>query len=187
MKRQEHKVVFLLTIALGIVALHSALHSQVTQVEKDRPAGESMVITSDSLEIDNKEGLVIFTGNVDARNDSFIIRCQKMRLYYNSIESGKPSTGGGIKVDRIVATGSVKINRIIGGEAEADEAIYYQKDEKLVLTGSPVVKQGPDFVEGSKITLFLRDKKSIVEGSERNKVRAVLSPGTEKRMAPGDR
>jgi lipopolysaccharide export system protein LptA len=65
--------------------------------------------------------------------------------------------------------------------ALAGKAVYSRNDEKVVLTGSPVVKQGDDFVEGSRITLFLRDQRSIVEGSENKKLRAVLSPRRGKR------
>jgi lipopolysaccharide export system protein LptA len=63
----------------------------------------------------------------------------------------------------------------------SEKAVYYENDEKVVLTGSPVVKQGNDFVEGSKITLYLKEKRSTVEGSEKEKVRAVLHPRSEKR------
>jgi lipopolysaccharide export system protein LptA len=68
-----------------------------------------------------------------------------------------------------------------GGSALAGKAVYSQNDEKVVLTGSPVVKQGDDFVEGSRITLFLRDQRSIVEGSENKKLKAVISPRRGKR------
>ena len=50
----------------------------------------------------------------------------------------------------------------------------------MVLTGNPVVKQGNDFVEGSTITLFLKEERSIVESSEGGKVRAVIFPKEKK-------
>jgi len=56
----------------------------------------------------------------------------------------------------------------------AEKAVYYQDDEKAVLTGNPVVKQGDDFIEGSVITLFLKENRSVVEGSEVKKVRVIL-------------
>jgi lipopolysaccharide export system protein LptA len=36
-------------------------------------------------------------------------------------------------------------------------------------------------VEGSTITLFLKEDRSIVEGSKGKRARAVLSPGSAKR------
>jgi lipopolysaccharide export system protein LptA len=142
---------------------------------------EPLVIKSNTLEIDNEKKTVTFTGNVDARKDDWIMNCNKMILFYNQ-QAGKGDTEKEkVRVDKIVAKGAVQIRRTLGGEATAEEATYYQADEKVVLTGKPVVKQGDDLVEGSKITLFLKENRSIVEGSEENKVRAVIAPRSGQR------
>ena len=142
---------------------------------------EPLVIKSNTLEIDNEKKTVTFSGNVDARKDDWIMNCNKMILFYNE-QVGKADTEKEkLRVEKIVAKGSVQIRRTLGGEASAEEATYYQADEKVVLTGKPVVKQGDDFVEGSKITLFLKENRSIVEGSEENKVRAVIAPRSGQR------
>ena len=90
-----------------------------------------------------------------------------------------------MKIDKIVATGDVRITRPDGGLATADTASYYHDDEKLVLTGNPRVKQGNDFVEGAKISLFIRENRSIVEGSKDKKVKAVYYPTSEKGVSLG--
>ena len=142
---------------------------------------EPLVIKSTTLEIDNEKKTVSFTGNVDARKDDWIMNCDKMILFYNE-QVGKGDTEKEkLRVDKIIAKGAVQIRRTLGGEATAEEAIYYQADEKVVLTGKPVVKQGDDFLEGSKITLFLKENRSVVEGSEENKVRAVIAPRSGQR------
>ena len=142
---------------------------------------EPLVIKSTTLEIDNEKKTVTFTGNVDARKDDWIMNCDKMILFYNE-QVGKGDTEKEkLRVDKIIAKGAVQIRRTLGGEATAEEAIYYQADEKVVLTGKPVVKQGDDFLEGSKITLFLKENRSVVEGSAENKVRAVIAPRSGQR------
>lgn len=166
-----------LILTFSASALPEVLHSEVRKVET---AG-AVVIKSNSLEIDNSRKMVIFTGDVDARKDDFIINCQKMFLYYNDTPSDRDSGKVEIDIDKIVAAEHVTITRSDGGLATAEEAIYYQDGEKVVLTGNPVVKQGSDFVEGSRITLFLKERRSIVEGSGNKKVKAVLFPGSEKR------
>ena len=103
-----------------------------------------------------------------------------MFLYYAEQPTKKTSDNPGLKMDKIVATGKVKISRAEGGEATAEQAVYYQSDERVVLTGKPIVKQGNDFVEGDKITLFLKENRSIVEGSSERKVRAILFPDRKK-------
>ena len=138
-------------------------------------------IKSDSLEIDFKQNMVTFTGNVDAKSDNMTINCQKMLLYYKNQSGNKAADKDDTGVDRIIATGEVKITRPDGGLATAEKAVFYGDDEKVVLTGKPVVRQGNDFVEGSTITMFLKENRSIVEGSDDHKVRAVLFPNSGKR------
>jgi len=142
---------------------------------------DPLVIRSETLEIDNKNQTVIFTGNVDARKSTFTIQCRKMHLYYLGDTSGKTEGPEDVRVDRVVATGDVKILRSDGGEAMADKAVYYQKEDKVILTGNPMVKQGEDFVEGARITFFIGEKRSIVESTGSDRVRAVIFPGSRKR------
>jgi lipopolysaccharide export system protein LptA len=65
--------------------------------------------------------------------------------------------------------------------ATAEKAVYYQSEEKMVLTGNPVVRMGKDFVEGDRITMFLKEERSVVESSKDKKVRAVIFPKGKKR------
>ena len=162
MKGFKSKLAFLilaLILTFSASALPEVSHSEVRKVETG-----AVVIKSNSLEIDNSRKMVIFTGDVDARKDDFIINCQKMFLYYNDTPSDRDSGKVEIDIDKIVAAEHVTITRSDGGLATAEEAIYYQDGEKVVLTGNPVVKQGSDFVEGSRITLFLKERRSVVEG-----------------------
>jgi lipopolysaccharide export system protein LptA len=124
--------------------------------------------------------MVTFAGDVQATRDDFSMNCQKLLLYYNNKTSSKDGELEGLNIEKIIATGKVKINNAGGGLATAEKAVYYQNEEKVVLTGNPVLKQENNFVEGSKITLFIRKKLSIVEGSGSNKIRAILFPRTEK-------
>lgn len=138
--------------------------------------GQSIVINSDSIEIDNKRKTVVFTGSVDAKREDLAITCKKMVLYYREGPTDKAANKEGLIIDKIVATGAVKITRPDGGLATAEQATYYQEGEKVVLTGNPRVSQGNDFVEGTTITLFLRENRSTVEGSGDRKVRAIITP-----------
>jgi lipopolysaccharide export system protein LptA len=178
---KKNKLILLYVISGLSVIFSSSVMAGDRQKMAEQIESSEIVIKSDSLEIDNKRKIVVFTGNVDARRDNFIINCQKMHLHYLSDPAEMDSGKEDLRVDKIVATGKVKITRTNGGLAMAEQAIYYQDDERVVLTGKPVVKQGNDFVEGAKITLLLKENRSIVEGSENSKVRAVLSPKNKKR------
>ncbi len=140
---------------------------------------ETIVIESNSFEIDNKHNIITFTGDVDAKKDQFMLQCQKMLVYYKNPPNQEGTETKDVSIDKIIATGGVKIQRP-DGEAMADKAVYHQDDEKVVLSGKPIIKRGNDIVEGKTITLFLQENRSIVEGSENNKARAVLFPKDEK-------
>ena len=142
--------------------------------------GQPIVIKSNTLEFDHQRKRVTFNGNVDARREDWSILCQNLVVYYR--EKNKESDQKeSMKIEKIVAKGDVKINRQSGGLATADEATYYWDEERVVLTGKPVVQQGDDFVEGTVVTLLLKENKSLVEGSGDQRVRAVISPRSEKR------
>jgi lipopolysaccharide export system protein LptA len=151
------------------------------QQDPEKADGGPIVIKSQSLEVDNKKRIVVFSGQVDAKRDDMTIICEKLIVYYLDESANKESGKTDVRIDKIVATGKVKISRPDGTLAMSEKAVYYENDEKVVLTGRPVVKQGNDFVEGSRITLYLKEKRSIVEGSEKEKVRAVLHPRSKKR------
>jgi lipopolysaccharide export system protein LptA len=91
-----------------------------------RTAGQTIVIKSDSLEIDNQKRLVTFTGNVDARADDLIITWKTVRALHGSMQRTS-SQKDIMKMDRR-GQGSVKITRPDGGLATAEEAVYFQKD-----------------------------------------------------------
>jgi len=140
---------------------------------------ESIEISSDNgFEIDNKRHVMTFIGNVEAVKDDITIKCQRLELFYENL-SGNNDTEeeGNVKILEIVALEDVRISRPDGGLAMAEKAVYNKKDEIVVLTGNPTVKQGTGSMEGSKITLFLKEGKSVVEGP----AKAVIFPKEEKR------
>jgi len=145
---------------------------------------DPLVVRSETLEIDNKKQMVIFSGNVEAGKKDFSIRCRDLHLFY--LEEGTEGAGEmeNARVERVEAMGDVWITRSDGGEARSEKAVYYQKENTVILTGNPVVKQSEDFVEGSRITLFMGDKRSLVEGSKDKRIRAVIYP-TKRTSASG--
>lgn len=49
-------------------------------------------------------------------------------------------------------------------KAYCDEAIYYEKDDKIVMTGSARIEQNENKFQGKEMTLFLNEDRLIIEG-----------------------
>ena len=156
--------------------------SSLTKSQK-KPQGP-MVIKSKTLEADDNKKKVTFEGDVEAKRDDFTVFCRQLVVLYEKPSEQKETEKVSARIDKIIATGGVRIIRAEGGVATGEKAVFHQKDEKLVLTGKPVVKQGEDFVEGDVITLFLKENRSVVESAGNKKVRAVIFPNKEKGKGP---
>ncbi len=159
----------------------SYVGSEAMQKTTEKAAPEPIAITSKSMEMNNKLKLVTFLGDVNAKSDDFVINCNKMLVYYENPPGQKAPGEVEAKINKIVATGDVKISRVQGGVATAENAVYYQGDEKIVLTGSPALTRKNDLLEGDQITIFLKEDRVTVNGSGDGKVNVIIFPEREKR------
>lgn len=144
---------------------------------------EKIVISSKVLEVDNVKKIVTFGGGVQAVRGDFTIDCDEMIVYYQGLSNMKETTGDTkARIDKIIAMGNVRVIRARGGMATAEKGVFFESEDKVVLTGNPVVKRGEDFVQGDRITIFLNEDRSLVESSGEKRVKAVIFPdkGKEK-------
>jgi len=150
--------------------------SQESKESNQLSTENPIIIHSDTLELDQEKKLVVFEGKVKAKTESMVIDCQKMFVYYLGNPTEKETDAESNRIDKIIAIGNVIINRFAAGMAQAGKAVFYQNEEKIVLTENPVVQQGPDYVEGKRIIIFLNESRSIVEGNEKKRVKATIFP-----------
>jgi lipopolysaccharide export system protein LptA len=181
MREARYQLFFLFAVLFLGLILSSPARSETVQKGTEKAEQKPIVIKSDTLEVNNVLKVITFTGDVNAKEDGFYINCEKMLASYENVPTQKETGEIATRINKIVAIGRVKINRDQGGMATAEKAVYYRQDEKVVLTGKPVVKQGNDFIAGDRITIFLNENRSVVESSEDKKVRAVIFPKREKR------
>ncbi len=125
---------------------------------------ERLTITADTMYADRKKQVVRFEGNVVAEQKDFTMHAAKLLIYYKEEE-----------IKEIVAMGDVVI-RQPGRVATSRKAVYNRIERSIVLTGSPKVEQGKDVVTGEKITIYIDQEKSIVEGGANKRVKAVIYP-----------
>jgi lipopolysaccharide export system protein LptA len=152
--------------------------------------GGATKITAKTMTVRNQESKAIFQGSVILTRGSLTVHSDEMVVFFKSTQPGGPPEGAGERSDgkaperipsekpkrggetpamqsrsisMIEATGSVVIEKD-EGRATCRKAIYYEAEEKIVLLGDPVAWQKGTRVSGEKMTMYLADDRSVVEG-----------------------
>ena len=126
-------------------------------------------ITSDRVETYSKENLIIFKGNVIARQKDMVI-------YADSIEA---MTGGDKRgIERVLANGNVKIQQGLRVGC-CQKAVFHNLDQKIILTGDPKVSEGDNMVSGEEIIFDLTQNRVEVKGGAGGRGKATIHPGGE--------
>jgi len=129
-------------------------------------------ITSGTMTAQGKSRKAIFEKSVVLTREDMVIRADRMTVFFKKAQHGKPeesstknSSGDsfGKQVDVVEALGSVIIEKA-DGNASSGRAVYYKDEDKVVLTESPKAWQNGTQVTGKRITIFLKEERSIVEG-----------------------
>jgi lipopolysaccharide export system protein LptA len=122
----------------------------------DKSGGGPITITSNRLEGDKLGEKATFSGMVTLKKENMTLTTDTMTVYYD--EKTK-------EIREIEAHGNVVV-RQEGRLAHAKNAWFYNADGKIVLTGDANVIENDNFVGGEKITIFLKDDRSMVEGGK---------------------
>ncbi len=119
-----------------------------------RDKREPIVITASRMEADKLGDKVTFNGDVILKKEGMTLYSDSMVIFYDV-----PSKG----INKIDALGNVVVRKE-GRVALSNKASYYSREEKIVLTGDARIIENDNQLGGERITLFMRDDRSIVEG-----------------------
>jgi lipopolysaccharide export system protein LptA len=128
---------------------------------------QPVTVDADKMERFGKEGLVVFTGNVVAKQESSVQNADRMEVYLDD---------KGERVLRIISTGNVKIVTEDCRTGTAKRVEYYDDDQKLLLIGDAKVWQEDNVVTGERIVMYLADDRSEVEAGPQGRVKSVFYP-----------
>ncbi|MBI4637337.1 MAG: lipopolysaccharide transport periplasmic protein LptA [Candidatus Rokubacteria bacterium] len=168
----------LLVAALaGALALSSLAAAQSRTEPQGRAKSaedrnQPVTVDADRMERFGKEGLVIFTGNVVARQNNSVQYADRMEVYLDE---------KGDRILRTVSTGSVRIITRDCRTGTARRAEYFDLEQRIVLIGNARVWQEDNVVSGEIITIFLSQDRSVVQSGKQERVKAVFYPREEKR------
>jgi lipopolysaccharide export system protein LptA len=142
----------------------------------DAADGKNGPVTVDSDQLENiqKEGLVIFTGNVVATQNGSTQWADRMEVYLDD---------KGDRIMRTVSTGNVRIITRDCRSGTARRAEYYDAEQRVVLIGNARVWRDDNVVTGERITIYLAEDRSLVEGGQQERVKAVFYPKSQEEAA----
>lgn len=128
-------------------------------------------IRSKTMTANNKDRKAIFRGDVVLTQGDLMVKSDVMIVVFkrdsaspqDDQQTNKARDKRGRNVERIEAKGHVVIKKA-EGKAVCQYAVYYKDEEKIVLTGSPVAWQDGTRVSGKKMTMYLKENRSLVEG-----------------------
>ncbi|MFH2044087.1 MAG: LptA/OstA family protein [Pseudomonadota bacterium] len=139
-------------------------------------SGKKIHIIADSLVSDSNAKYAEFIGKVEATQGEFVIKSDKLKIFYKGKAKDKAASGTDEAIEKIVATGNVNI-KSKDMTAVTKEAEY--NSDTMILTlrgeGSKVVEQ-KNFITGSKIIVYRKEGKTKVEGDKNKRVTAVFYP-----------
>jgi lipopolysaccharide export system protein LptA len=126
-----------------------------------------IVIDADRMEAFKRDGLVVFSGNVIAKQENSVQTADRMEVYLDD---------KGERVLRIISTGNVKIVTEDCRTGTAKRAEYYDDDQKLLLIGDAKVWQEDNVVTGERMVMYLADDRSEAESGPQGRVKSVFYP-----------
>lgn len=161
------RVARLAMVLLIVAAAAPAASAQERRTVRPEELGSRPIeITADRLAADSERNSVTFEGNVVAKQGDVTLYSDRLFAEYSRAAGA---------VEKIVADGKVRVVQE-GREARAPHAVFYNLEQRIVLSGGVDLMQGANNLTGETVTIYLRENRSVATGGEGGRVRAVIHP-----------
>jgi lipopolysaccharide export system protein LptA len=166
----------------AVVASLSLASAWAETPSEPAPEAKPMAITSRSMTVKNLDQRVLFDQDVTISKGDMDLSADRVEVVLarpadsgvgvDPLHAVGPTLLSEDNIERIEANGRVKV---VQGKktATADHAVYHRAQETIVLTGHPETWEEGVKIQGSKITILLKEQRSVVEES-----RVVIYPET---------
>lgn len=124
-----------------------------------------IVVVSDRMISERNGDKITFLGNVVAKRGNMTVYSDVLEIH-NDEKEGK---------DKIIARDNVRIEQE-EKYAVGQKAIFYEEEQKIVLTGNPKAWENNDMITGTEMIFFINRDETIVNGSSESKVKAIFYP-----------
>ncbi|WP_136067010.1 lipopolysaccharide transport periplasmic protein LptA [Modicisalibacter radicis] len=163
---------------LAALSLSGAALLAAPALALDSDANQPINIAADRLDLDDRAGTAVYTGDVDMQQGSMKLTAQRVEIERN--DQGE--------VTRVTATGDAERAYLEQRPAPDDplvkgwgETIIYHAGERRVeLVGQAELHQASDTFNGAYVEYFLDNRqvqaRSQAQGSQNERVRMSLTP-----------
>ncbi len=147
-------------------------------------------ISADKLDVQDAQKTALWTGSVEARQDSNTLRADRMTVYFAGPKTGANGQMGKDwgEIQRMIAEGRVFF--ITPQEvARGERAVYDITTDRITMTGGVVVTRGQNVLKGSTLLIDVKSGHSTFDGEGKGKsapsrVRGVFYPNSKPAAAP---
>ncbi|MBU1626579.1 hypothetical protein KKB18_04345, partial [bacterium] len=127
--------------------------------------GDTVLITSDTLLFNGQEQYAEYIGNVKIESEDMELIAKTVKIFMNKDDS---------ELARILAQDEVRIQ---SGEfvGIGDNALYIDKTNKIILSGSPKIYQSDKIISsGKEVTFLINQKKVQIDSEKDDRVKTTL-------------
>lgn len=157
------------------------------QANTDQPID----IEADALEVDDKEKVAVFKGNVVARQGGFSLKAKELAVHYTGTAGSEvasastddtqsdAASGNNANIERIEATGKVLVTTQDNQTATSEWANFDVDKQVVTIGGNVVLSQGENVLRGDRLVIDLTTGKSRfdVKGeSGKQRIRGLFQP-----------
>ncbi|EIM29283.1 LptA/OstA family protein [Microvirga lotononidis] len=176
--------------ALALALLSPApIDVAFAQAGKERAVGfgnfgsskEPIKIDANKLDVFDKEGRAVFTGDVVAVQGESTMKCTIMTVFYdqrnqNGGQPAAPQATDDSAIKKIDCKGPVTIvsrTQVATGE----NATFDRGSNKIMLTGNATLSDGPNVTKGERVLYDINTGVANIETTPGGRVRALFVPG----------
>ena len=172
-------------IGLGLtVAFMSAPYAQEAKGKQSglsKNSKDPINIEADSLEVFDKEGKAVYSGNVIVTQGETVMKAKKMQIFYVRSDEGQaaPAEGeAGAAIKRVEAEGGVIIlekDQIATG----DKGVYEATTDVMTMTGNVALSKGQNVTKGQKLVYNLGTGVATVDAGGTGRVSSSFVSGSD--------
>jgi len=148
---------------------------------------EPIHIRSLDLEFFYNDKRIVYRGSVVATQGDATLKSSTLTVTYEEPAAATPTQGGptnttqGQKIKEIVAEENVEITSTTR-RATCNKAVFNDKSRTIVLSGNAVLRDGTNEVTGQKVTIYVDEGRTTVEGNPE----MILTPKEDDKEKKGE-